>query len=585
MRTVLAALLLARGRLLSDDHLSYLLWGENPPSTPNAQIYTYVSRLRKCLGPAVNIERRRPGYTMDIGRLDLDVVHFERLSRTGRDALRHNRYSEAAELLRAALACWRGPALSNVTENLASAELHHLEEARMVALDGRIEADLALGNHAHLIPELTLLVAEQPLRERLRAQLMIALYRFDRQADALAVYHDARRVLAEEMGSDPGANLTEVYQAILAGDNARLWPAEVQASAIELSPVPTRPLAMLPPDIADFTGRESELEMLGSCLRAGPPWSSRRERCAVISGMPGTGKSTLAIHCAHELSDEFPDGVLYADLGGTSSQVTDPGDALGWFLDTLKVDRGTVPADAQQRSLLYRSLVAGRRMLVVLDNATDDEQVRPLLPRSAGCGVIVTGRTRMTATMGAETIDLEPLEPWTALLLLAKIVGAKRIWADPARAQRVVDLCGGLPLCLRVAGVRLLARPHWPLSRLLDRLDDDCRRLNELSVGEMGIRESMHTSYERICERAKTALWRLAQLKVAEFPAWTVAAVLGVPLATGEEIAEALVDARLLDARLDQSGRSRYRFHELVRLFAREQAPPDSEPVTFASLS
>ncbi len=568
-RTVLAALLLAHGRMLSDSQLSYLLWGERPPNTVNAQIYTYVSRLRKSLGSEVNIERRRPGYTMNIGAMQADFVRFEQLARASQEALRAGRYDSAADTLRAALSCWRGPALANVTEFLADAELHRLEEARMVALESRVEADLALGRHGSLIPELTGLVIGHPLRERLRAQLMVALYRVDRQSDALAVYHDGRRILAEEMGSDPGATLAEVYHAILAGDPELLRPAGAASPAVA-SRRYARPPAMLPPAVPDFTGRDPELGQVLRILSNGD--QAGRHRFPAVSGMAGSGKTALAVHAAHVLRQEFPDGQLYADLGGTTAHPADPADVLGWFLRALKVDESAVPAGVARRSQLFRSRLVGHRILLLLDNAVCDRQVRPLLPGGSDCRVIVTSRVRLAGLEGAELIDLDPLEPENGLALLRKVVGTDRVAADPIAARRVVDLCGRLPLGLRIVSARLAAKPHWTLARLVERLEDERARLNELRVGALDIQESLRASYQRVGQQARLALRRLSHLSVPEFPAWTVAAVLRVPLAVGEEVAESLVDARLLDVRSDHVGRPRYCFHSLVRLFARAQS-------------
>jgi len=439
----------------------------------------------------------------------------------------------------------------------------------MVALESRIEADLALGRQAALIPELTGLVIEHPLRERLRAQLMVALYRVDRQADALAVYHEARRILADEMGSDPGATLSDVYHGVLAGDPQLLRPAGAHGPVVEHRYV--RPPAMLPPDVPDFTGRASELRRIQEILPPAKPGRTGRHRFPVVSGMAGAGKTALAVRAAYTMRQAYPDGQLYADLGGTSRHPADPADLLAWFLRALKVDESAIPDGVAKRSQLFRSRLAGQRILVLLDNAASDQQVRALLPGGSDCGVIVTSRTRLAGLEGAELIDLDPLEPEHALALLRKVVGQDRVAAEPVAAQRMVDLCGRLPLGVRIASGRLVAKRHWPIARLVDRLDDERRRLRELSLDAMGIQESLHPSYQRVGRRERLALRRLAQLAVADFPAWTVAAVLQAPLSVGEEVAEALVDARLLDVKSDNVGRVRYRFHDLVRLYARAQ--------------
>jgi DNA-binding SARP family transcriptional activator len=570
--TVLAALLLADGRVLSDSRLSYLLWGDSPPTTVHAQIYTYVSRLRKYLGPQVDICRRPPGYTMDIGALRFDLLEFEQLTRLGRETLGHGHYQNAAELLHSALACWRGPALANVSEFLAASDVYRLEEARMVTLECRIEADLALGRHSQVVSELTGLVTEHPLREQLRAKLMVALYRLDRQSDALATYRDARRILADEIGADPGVTLSEAYQAVLHGGPEIRYPAGARAPDHPRRQ-PAHPPDWLPPDLPDFSGRDGEFERLRSILVAQQPESTQPSVVPVVSGMAGVGKTALALRAVYALRPPFPDGQLYADLGGSSARPSDPADVLGWFLRAINGAGSFLPAGCDERAQLYRSRLASRRMLVLLDDAVNDEQVRPLLPAAAGCRVIITSRNRLEALAGSALIDLEALEPEAALALFTRIVGGDRADAEPGAAKHIVDLCGRLPLGLRIAGARLAARPHWQLSRLADRLDDDGRRLNELSLGTMNVRESIRMSYDRLSERARTTLQRLSLLNVADFPAWTVAVLLGSSSADGEEIAESLVDLHLLEmGQPDHRGRPRYRFHDLVRLFAREAA-------------
>jgi hypothetical protein len=510
---------------------------------------------------------------MDIGALRFDLLEFEQLTRLGRETLGHGHYQDAADLLHAAMACWRGPALANVTEFLASADVYRLEEARMTALESRIEADLALGRHSQVVSELTGLVSDHPLREQLRAKLMVALYRLDRQSDALATYHDARRVLAEEVGADPGATLSEAYHAVLHGDPELRHPAGARVRPEARRRLPARPPDRLPPDLSDFTGRDREFDLLWSVMSAQRSGSTEPGRVPVVSGMAGVGKTALALRAAHALRLSFPDGQLYADLGGSSAQPRDPADVLGWFLSVIKTGGSLLPAGCHERAELYRSRLVGRRVLVLLDDAADCEQVRPLLPAAGGCRVMISSRGRLSALSGSELIDLDALEPEDALALFTRIVGSARVEAEPGAAKHIVELCGRLPLGLRVAGARLAARPHWRLSRLADRLDDDCRRLNELSLGAMNVRESIRMSYERVGGRARRTLQRLSLLNVPDFPAWTVAALLGVSSAAGEEVVESLVDARLLEAgQLDRRGRPRYRFHDLVRLFAREAA-------------
>jgi DNA-binding SARP family transcriptional activator/tetratricopeptide (TPR) repeat protein len=572
-RTVMASLLLAEGRIVSDARLSSLLWGERPPMTVNAQIYTYVSRLRKLLGPETSIERQRPGYLLRIGSASLDYAEFRRLTQRGLEALSESRPAEASESLREALSLWRGPALANVTEYLAELELPSLEEARMAALESRIEADLALDPSPRLVAELTGLVAAYPLRERLRAQLMTALLRNDRQADALGVYQDGRRVLAEELGVDPSPTLSRAYQEILAGDVGTATLSD-QAASPAPSVTTYRPPAMLPRDIADFTGRRDHLDRLAGLLTAEPEDGPART-VVMVTGMPGVGKTALAVRAAHDVADRFPDGALYVDLGGSGGTPADPLEVIGSFLRALRVSESAIPSDRSELIRLYRSQLANRRMLIVLDNAISDRQVRILLPGGPGCAVVVTSRTYLTTLEGAHMVDLDPMDADEALAMLTSIVGG-RVAAEPAEAARIVELCGRLPLALRAVGARLTGRPHWALAQLADRLADERRRLDVLRVGDIDVRARLEEIYHRLQPQPRAALRRLASLDVPDFPSWAAAAVLGAGEDAGEDAVEALADARLLEAvRSDPPGWSRYRFHGLVRLVARERAAVD----------
>ncbi|WP_433385420.1 BTAD domain-containing putative transcriptional regulator [Micromonospora sp. KLBMP9576] len=563
-RTVLAALLLAEGRTVPDTRLCELLWGEHPPATFAAQLYNYVSRLRKYLGAEVDIVRQWSGYQIRIGAARLDLDEFERLTEAGREALRDGLHAEAAERLHAAVSLWRGAALSNVTPHLAAAESHRMAELRMAVLESRIEADLLLGRHVRLIPEVTRLVARHPLHEGLRAQLMTALLRCDRQADALAAYHEGRRVLADELGVDPGPLLTEAYRKILAG------PASPAPAAVaEPSWHGVRP-AMLPPGVGDFAGREGELGGLLRVLTAGP---AARPPVAVVTGMAGVGKSTLALHAAHLCRAAFPDGQLYADLGGPRGNAVEPYDVLGWFLRSLGHAESGIPKGLGERVRLYRSQLAGRRLLVMLDGAADYAQVCPLLPGDPGCQVVVTSRVRLPELAGATSIEVGTLDREQALGLLGRIVGADRIAGEAEAANRIVESCGRLSLGVRVAGSRLLARPHWSLGYLADRLADERYRLDELRLGSMDVRERLDSSYHQLADLGQLALRRLSLLRAPAFPSWCTAEVLGVSRHTGEEVGEKLVDARLLEiVESDGGRRQRYRFHGLVRVFAREKA-------------
>ncbi|MBE1491970.1 AfsR/SARP family transcriptional regulator [Plantactinospora soyae] len=571
VRTVLAALLLARGRVVSDSRLAVVLWGEDPPVTAAAQIQTYVSRLRAKLAPDAEIVRQRPGYVLRVTPNQFDLVRFEQLAAQGRDALAEGRFEEAAEALRSALAMWRGPALAGVTEYLSDAERPRLEEARLAALGDRIDAELALGSHGRLVVELTGLIAADPLREQFRGQLMLTLYRCGRQADALASYQDYRHSLADELGIDPGRELQDLHKSILAADaslNVPVAEPRILGGRPSSEPLPAR----LPPDVADFTGRDREAAQVTALLRTRADSGGQRLAC-VIGGMAGLGKTTLAIHVGHLLRSSYPDGQVYVDLRGAGPQPADPSDLLVTILRALGSDPATIPATMPERVQLYRSRLAGRRVLMLLDNAASEQQVRPLLPDSPTCAAMVTSRARLAALEGVPLIDLDVLEHVQALELLSKIVGASRVAAEPEAAERIVQLCGHLPLGVRIAGARLTAKPYWRLARLADRLSSQRRRLDELRIADLEVRASVALSLQGLGEAARRAFRLLALLDVPRFAIWTAAVLLDVTLATARELLEQLVDARLLDvAQVDGASQVRYFFHDLVRALALERA-------------
>ncbi|MCE0537668.1 NB-ARC domain-containing protein [Kineosporia rhizophila] len=569
-RTVLAALLLAKGRILADDRLSSLLWGEEPPATAAAQLYTHVSRLRKLLGERAAIRRQRPGYLIEIGSAQIDHVEFERLSTAGRAALEAGSYEDASATLGRALRLWRGPALANVTEHLAEMGLPGLEEARTVALESRIEADLALGRSGPLLAELTSLVALYPLRERLRALLMIALYRADRQADALNVFHEGRTLLAEELGVDAGPGLTGLYQEILNGE-LQVGPGRtpLRADAPEPAASEQRP-STLPSDVPDFTGRQCEVRQIAELLTTGA--GSGRSGIAMITGMPGVGKSALAVQAAHRCRDDFPDGQLYADLREANGTPADSVLVLGSFLRSLGMPESDVPQDRAQRIRCYRSLLADRRVLVVLDNAASDRQVRCLLPSGPECGVLITSRSPLTTLEGTQLVDLEPFDVSESVAMLSGIIGREPVVAENKAVARLAAACGGLPLALRVAGARLVSGGHHSPGRLANRLWAESGRLDQLRLGSLDVRAILEGAYWDLDPRARTALRRLALLEVPDFASWVTAAVLEVGEEDAEDVMDVLVGARLVSVLGRPTGGVRYRVHDLVRLMARERA-------------
>ncbi|MYV56026.1 AfsR/SARP family transcriptional regulator [Streptomyces sp. SID3212] len=573
VHTVLAALLLARGRVVSDARLGALLWGWDPPVTASAQIYTYISRLRKHLGEEVEIVRRQPGYVLRAPGARIDVVEFERLDRLGREALQDGRHLEAQALLTEALGWWRGSALSNVTEFLLEAELPQLEEARMFALENRIEADLALGRHEQVTAELTGLVGEFPVRERLRAQLMTALYRCGRQADALHTYYEGRKVLVDQLGVDPGEALGATYQAVLGGE---LGLAE--AGGFGRSGAP----AMLPAAEGELAGRDAELAALTA--RLGSP--DGRPRRLLVTGMAGVGKTALAVRVAVDSAEHFPDGQLFAELCRPDGTAKDPGEVLVRLLRALGepgLDGAGGAGAAQDRDelvRLYRARTAGKRLLVVLDDAAGDLQVAPLMPAGARCAVLITSRSRLARVTGADTVALAALDDDDALAVLAAAAGRDRLLADPDAADDLVAYCGGLPLALAVMGARLAARPHWPARRFADRMADPRTRLAELSFGDLDVRRALLPSVRRTTPQGRETLAALAGWGTEPFSAREAGTRLSLPEEAAERLLESLVDGALLDlSGLDPQGLPLYRCHELVLLYAASMGAHDTTAV------
>jgi len=567
-RALLAVLLLHANQVVPGGRLVDELWGEEPPPAARNVVQSYVSRLRRVLGTGSVIVTRPQGYLLRVSDDALDRSRFEALLRAARRAADER---VRATALHEALALWRGPALADVLATpTVVAEAARLDELRIVAVEERIEAELALGLHRELLGELRSLVSAYPLREGFRAQLMVALYRAGRQADALDAYREARRGFVEKLGIEPGRRLRLLERAILADDQS----LELAPPA-RTAPVPAVP-AQLPPDVEDFTGRDETLAWLDDLVR--PAGSAAGVSTVAISGPAGVGKTALIVHAAHRLRQRFPDGQLWVSLGGASQRPLDPGQVLAQFLRAIGIEADTIPDDLAERSSRYRTALADRRVLVVLDDAASAAQVRPLLPAGAGCAVLVTGRRHLADIPGVSTAVLAVLAPEPAVNLLAKVAGPGRIRVEPSAADRIVRLCGYLPLAIRVAGAKLATREHWPLVRMAERLADERRRLSELHVGDLDIRATFELGHQAL-EPGDQRVFRLLGLVLApDFPAWVAAALLDVDVAEAEERVDRLVDARFVEvAGRTPDGQTRYRLHDLLRLFAREQLE-DEEP-------
>jgi DNA-binding SARP family transcriptional activator len=574
-RALLALLLLYANRTVRRAQVVDWLWDVEPPRTAGDLVLEYVSRLRRALRrcpgePSGQRLRTQPsGYLLQVEPGELDLDCFEGLVDQAQQAVAAGELELAAGLLRQGLGLWRGPALASLPSTLAvDAERARLEEARLVALEERLELDLRLGRHAQLVGELELLVASHPDREYLRRQLMLALYRSGRKAEALTVYRDTRKMLVEELGLEPSLALQELERAILRADPA-LEPVLPTASAPPDKAGARHGPCELPPDVDDFTGRQASVAEVQELLEG--------ERAtaiviAAVAGKAGVGKTALAVHVAHRLRASFPDGQLYVNLRGAEAQALDPAEVLARFLRSLGLEGPAIATGLEGRVRQYRARLADRRVLVVLDNAASEAQVRPLLPGSPGCAALVTSRSWLSGLEAAHLLTLEVLQPDQAIALLAKLAGARRVAAEPQAAQAIADLCGYLPLAVRIAGARLQSRPDWPLGLLAERLGDERRRLDELAAGDLEVRASVALSYQGRTQEERRLFRLLGLLLAPSFPAWVAAEVLGAELGAAEGLLERLVDAQLVEsAGLDQAGQLRYRLHDLLRLFATER--------------
>jgi DNA-binding SARP family transcriptional activator/tetratricopeptide (TPR) repeat protein len=677
-RSLLACLLLKPGQIVPTETLIHELWGDAPPPTANNLVSIYVHRLRGVIGNSEGrvLVHRKPGYQLRVADDDTDVRKFETLVVAARSVLAGGDAETAATLLGEAEGLWRGGLLADVAPTvLVSAESERMVELRLAAAELRIGADLTCGRHAEVVPELRSLVAEHSLREGLWLLLMRALDGAGRHAEALETYGQAREVISDELGVDPGPELQRLYADLLAADAAPphvppqrpptaagVWAAagtEPPGSAVpglytaEAGPAagtepgtpvacgrdtpragavgddtdeavtgaaqgtialgglaeetgdasalgdmvagavaagaparlagPDEPplprLAQLPADIGDFTGRTPEVRHLcGMLTRRDAASGPGAVRIAVVAGAAGLGKTTLAVHAAHQVRDLFPDGQLYADLSGASAQPAAPGEVLARFLRDLGVDGDKVPAGDDERAALYRTRLTGRRVLIMLDNARDVAQVRPLLPGTASCAVLVTTRNRAMALESTRLVDLNTLSDSEALELFIRLVGDGRPAAEPDATAEVLLACAGLPLAIRICAARLAARRQWKVATMASRLRDKQRRLDELQTGDLEVRASFQVSYDalrtgrhRVDPARAFRLLGLWQGQAVSLPAAT--ALIGSRDGDVAEVLERLVDANLLESPAPDW----YRFHDLLRVYATERAE-DEEP-------
>ena len=611
---VLGVLAMRANRVVSRGDLVDAVWGDKPPASAEGGIYTYIAGLRRVLEP--DRPRRDPysprraparvlvsaggGYMLRLDPVLIDADRFEQSLARVRGLRASGDRAGAARLVDEALALWRGPAFAGVPGPFAEAERQRLGELRTVAAEEHADLLLALGRASEAVPELAAIAAEHPLRERTRGLLMIALYRCGRQAEALQVFHEARDRLAEELGIDPSAELAHIHQQVLAMDPAldcptshlappavpmtrpvpvaRAGHGEVTDIAPRVAPAP----AQVPPETAGFAGRAAELRFLHTLLpapaSAAPGAFAGDSPVGVITGTAGVGKTTLAIRFARQVAPRFPDGQLYVNLRGfdPSGAPTEPETALRGFFEALGVPPRRVPATLEAQTGLFRSLLDGKRMLLLLDNARSTEQVRPLLPGNPGCMVVITSRSQLTglvAAEGARPLSVDVLSEAEARELLVRRMGADRVAAEPTAVAELIEQSAGLPLALSVTCARAVTRPGVALADLAAELRDARGRLDLLETGDVttDLRAVFSWSYERLSERAARMFRLLGVHPGPDISAAAAASLAGIPLAAARAALAELTRASLLTE--DVAGR--FGCHELLHTYAAERAAAD----------
>jgi DNA-binding SARP family transcriptional activator len=586
-RTILTMLAANAGRVVRVESLVTEVWGHEPPKSAMANLRTYVMQLRKLRlfeqMDGAELVTTEAGYLLRIDPGDVDLYRFEAALEQARKATADADLSAADTALGEALALWRGevaedvelgPALRNVAARFG--------ELYATALEDHADVKLALGDHAAAVNRLRELLAHHPLRERAYGQLMLALYQRGDIDDALAMYSHAYEMLTEELGIEPGPELSSLHQAILRRDpdlapvGADTGKSGKSPGTVDSRPEPPRGSPLCPRELprnpATFVGRSAELDRICGILRD----TEGTTRVVAIHGPGGIGKSTLALRAAYTVADEFPDGHLYVDLQGATPGLPrlEPAEVLARFLRALGMSRADLPATQAEAVTRFQSTLAGRRVLIVLDNAASAAQVARLLPADNGCAVLVTSRA-VLPTLDAEPVGLQVLDEADAVQLLALTAGARRVAAEPDLAAEVARQCGNHPLALRIAGARLSGRPDWSLARLEARLRDQRRRLDELSADDLDVRSCFAVSYEALLAGTKPG-WEMAArvfrllgtLEVAELGTELVAALAGVQASVAEDALDELVAVRLVEA----VAGGRFRIHDLLRLYAAEVA-------------
>ncbi|MGW1840644.1 BTAD domain-containing putative transcriptional regulator [Streptomyces sp. NPDC002067] len=581
-RSLLAALLLRSNHPVPVEALTDALWDQEPPPRARSVIQGHVSRLRSLMSDAgagmygVELVTQGAAYVLRMPESLLDAHRFEELVALARG---QRAAGDAVAMYQEALALWQGPALTGAYRSapLQSAA-HALEELRLTTVELLAEAYGQLGEYARAAALLRAEAAAQPLRESLSAALIRVLQQAGRRSEALDWFHRTRRLLAEELGVDPGRELADAYAVVLRGDDCTAPPAVPAAPAAPPEPRPAPPVKTAPPETVDllprvprgFHGRAEELAALDRAATGEAP-------VCLVTGPAGVGKTALVVHWAHLNRDRFPGGLLYADLRGFSdTPEAEPAEVVREFLLALGVGPRRIPESASGASALFRSLAAGRELLVVLDNAPGSAQVQELLPGGARCVTVVTSRHRLPgliASDAARPVPVDVLGPDDGTALLAGVLGAERVRAEPGAARRLAELCGGLPLALRVTAARLTDQPEWSLSTLSGELSDESRRLGLLDVENTGVRAALRLTVRRLPADAAHHFAHLGRHPGTHFDRYTAAALAGTDPAAAEAALERLAAAHLVT----RAAPDRWTLHDLVRLYARGlDADPDT---------
>ncbi|MFF5204383.1 BTAD domain-containing putative transcriptional regulator [Streptosporangium sp. NPDC000396] len=587
--------------VVTSDLMIDAIWGEDPPRTAQNQVAICVSSLRKRLaGPGDSlIATVRSGYILRAENCEVDYVIAQERIRLAHTARADGRAEDARRLLREAMGLWRGETLAGIGSDLLRARAAGVERQRRSIIEECLELEIELGYYRDAINQLTALLAVSPHDERSCVLLMKALYGAGHQAEAMDVYQRIRVRLQDDLGVDPGADLRAAYAAILSGErmaaprtplpprpasdpvsgpleSALASAEEGHDAGREPTAEPSRPSVprQLPARPVFFSGRDAELGHLDKELAIRQ--ASGATPCLVIVGMGGVGKTTLAVHWAYQVTDRFPDGQLYCDLRSNAGDPMAPSKVLDDLLRGLGVPGNDMPDSLDGRAALFRTLLADKRMLIILDNACDSEQVRPLLPGAAGCVVVVTSRAAMsglTVVEGAALLRLRALKEEQAERVLGLALGGDSRGGDARGIRDLAKLCDGLPLALRIVAAKLTARPHWTVAELVERLRDERRRLRELSHDETGLLSGFVLSYQGLGTGVARLFRQLGLIDAPDLPGWVASPLTELDMDKAQDMLEELVAAHLLDVTgRDGIGQNRYRMHDLVRLFARQRA-------------